>query len=101
MFSLTKRRSAIWRLDSDGSRTETVELEYKYDPATGIGSIEATAKAGLHFSGRTLGMTDGSLFSVYTPDGQQLVAGVDGYTFAAQGVYLVRTGKTTVKVSVR
>lgn len=84
----------------DGKRTENISIEYKYDEATGIGTYEATT-AKMQLSGRSLGLTDGTMFSVYTLDGTQLAANVADYTFASSGVYIVKVGGKSVKLTVK
>lgn len=87
-------------ISADGKRTENISIEYKYDEATGIGTYEATT-AKMQLSGRSLGLTDGTTFSVYTLDGTQLVANVADYTFASSGVYIVKVGGKSVKLTVK
>lgn len=87
-------------ISADGKRTENISIEYKYDEATGIGTYEATT-AKMQLSGRSLGLTDGTTFSVYTLDGKQLAANVADYTFASSGVYIVKVGGKSVKLTVR
>lgn len=87
-------------ISADGKRTENISIEYKYDEATGIGTYEATT-AKMQLSGRSLGLTDGTTFSVYTLDGTQLAANVADYTFASSGVYIVKVGGKSVKLTVK
>lgn len=87
-------------ISADGKRTENISIEYKYDEATGIGTYEATT-AKMQLSGRSLGLTDGTTFSVYTLGGIQLAANVADYTFASSGVYIVKVGGKSVKLTVR
>lgn len=87
-------------ISADGKRTENISIEYKYDEATGIGTYEATT-AKMQLSGRSLGLTDGTTFSVYTLDGKQLAANVADYTFASSGVYIVKVGGKSVKLTVK
>lgn len=87
-------------ISADGKRTENISIEYKYDEATGIGTYEATT-AKMQLSGRSLGLTDGTTFSVYTLGGTQLAANVADYTFASSGVYIVKVGGKSVKLTVR
>lgn len=87
-------------ISADGKRTENISIEYKYDEATGIGTYEATT-AKMQLSGRSLGLTDGTTFSVYTLGGKQLAANVADYTFASSGVYIVKVGGKSVKLTVR
>lgn len=87
-------------ISADGKRTENISIEYKYDEATGIGTYEATT-AKMQLSGRSLGLTDGTTFSVYTLDGTQFAANVADYTFASSGVYIVKVGGKSVKLTVR
>lgn len=87
-------------ISADGKRTENISIEYKYDEATGIGTYEATT-AKMQLSGRSLGLTDGTTFSVYTLGGKQLAANVADYTFASSGVYIVKVGGKSVKLTVK
>lgn len=87
-------------ISADGKRTENISIKYKYDEATGIGTYEATT-AKMQLSGRSLGLTDGTTFSVYTLDGTQLAANVADYTFASSGVYIVKVGGKSVKLTVK
>lgn len=87
-------------ISADGKRTENISIEYKYDEATGIGTYEATT-AKMQLSGRSLGLTDGTTFSVYTLGGIQLAANVADYTFASSGVYIVKVGGKSVKLTVK
>lgn len=87
-------------ISADGKRTENISIEYKYDEATGIGTYEATT-AKMQLSGRSFGLTDGTTFSVYTLDGKQLAANVADYTFASSGVYIVKVGGKSVKLTVK
>lgn len=87
-------------ISADGKRTENISIEYKYDEATGIGTYEATT-AKMQLSGRSLGLTDGTTFSVYTLDGTQLAANVADYTFASSGIYIVKVGGKSVKLTVK
>ena len=88
-------------VSEDGTRTEEVKLEYTYNEAAAIATAEATAKAGVRFTGRTLGMADGSRFSVYNAAGQLLAEGATEFTPAAAGIYIVKAGGLTAKVAVR
>lgn len=87
-------------ISADGKRTENISIEYKYDETTGIGTYEATT-AKMQLSGRSLGLTDGTTFSVYTLGGIQLAANVADYTFASSGVYIVKVGGKSVKLTVK
>lgn len=88
-------------VSEDGTRTEEVKLEYTYNEAAAIATAEATAKAGVRLTGRTLGMADGSRFSVYNAAGQLLAEGATEFTPAAAGIYIVKAGGLTAKVAVR
>lgn len=87
-------------ISADGKRTENISIEYKYDEATGIGTYEATT-AKMQLFGRSFGLTDGTTFSVYTLGGIQLAANVADYTFASSGVYIVKVGGKSVKLTVK
>lgn len=78
-----------------------MKLEYTYNEAAAIATAEATAKAGMRLTGRTLGMADGSRFSVYNAAGQLLAEGATEFTPAAAGIYIVKAGGLTAKVAVR
>ncbi len=88
-------------VSEDGTRTEEVKLEYTYNEAAAIATAEATAKAGVRLTGRTLGMADGGRFSVYNAAGQLLAEGTTEFTPAAAGIYIVKAGGLTAKVAVR
>lgn len=88
-------------VDENGTRTEDISLEYTYDEATGIASVEATANAGITLNGRRIGLTDNSAFSVCTIGGQVLAAGVTQYTFVSPGIYIVSAGNVKAKVLVK
>lgn len=55
----------------------------------------------MRLTGRTLGMADGSRFSVYNAAGQLLAEGATEFTPAAAGIYIVKAGGLTAKVAVR
>ena len=88
-------------VDENGTRTEDISLEYTYDEATGIASVEATANAGITLNGRRIGLSDNSAFSVCTLGGQVLASGVTQYTFASPGIYIVNAGNVKTKVLVK
>ena len=88
-------------VSEDGTRTEEVKLEYTYNEAAAIATAEATAKAGVRLTGRTLGMADDSRFSVYNAARQLLAEGATEFTPAAAGIYIVKAGGLTAKVAVR
>lgn len=88
-------------VDSDGTRTEEITLEYKYDEASGIASVEADAKVGVTLDGRRIGLSDNSAFSVCTVGGQVIAAGVTSYTFNSPGIYIINAGGITTKVAVK
>ena len=88
-------------VDENGTRTEDISLEYTYDEATGIASVEATANAGITLNGRRIGLSDNSAFCVCTIGGQVLAAGVTQYTFASPGIYIVSAGNVKAKVLVK
>ena len=88
-------------VDSDGTRTEEITLEYKYDEASGIASVEADAKVGVTLDGRRIGLSDNSAFSVCTVSGQVIAAGVTSYTFNSPGIYIINAGGITTKVAVK
>ena len=88
-------------VDSDGTRTEDITLEYTYDETTGITSVEATAGVGVTLNGRRIGLSDNSAFSVCTVGGQVIAAGVTSYTFNSPGIYIINAGGITTKVAVK
>lgn len=88
-------------VDSDGTRTEEITLEYKYDEASGIASVEADAKVGVTLDGRRIGLSDNSAFSVCTVGGQVIAAGVTSYTFNSPGIYIINAGGIATKVAVK
>lgn len=88
-------------VDENGERTEDISLEYTYDKTSGITSVEATAGAGINLTGRRIGLSDNSAFSVCTLGGQVLAAGVTQYTFASPGIYIVNAGNVKAKVLVK
>lgn len=88
-------------VDENGTRTEEITLEYKYDEASGIASVEADAKAGVTLDGRRIGLSDNSAFSVCTVGGQVIAAGVTSYTFNSPGIYIINAGGITTKVAVK
>lgn len=88
-------------VDENGTRTEGITLEYKYDEASGIASVEADAKAGVTLDGRRIGLSDNRAFSVCTVGGQVIAAGVTSYTFNSPGIYIINAGGITTKVAVK
>ncbi len=88
-------------VDENGTRTEEITLEYKYDEASGIASVEADAKVGVTLDGRRIGLSDNSAFSVCTVSGQVIAAGVTSYTFNSSGIYIINAGGITTKVAVK
>lgn len=88
-------------VDENGTRTEEITLEYKYDEASGIASVEADAKVGVTLDGRRIGLSDNSAFSVCTVGGQVIAAGVTSYTFNSPGIYIINAGGITTKVAVK
>lgn len=88
-------------VDENGTRTEEITLEYKYDEASGIASVEADAKVGVTLDGRRIGLSDNSAFSVCTVSGQVIAAGVTSYTFNSPGIYIINAGGITTKVAVK
>ena len=88
-------------VDENGTRTEEITLEYKYDEASGIASVEADAKVGVTLDGRRIDLSDNSAFSVCTVGGQVIAAGVTSYTFNSPGIYIINAGGITTKVAVK
>lgn len=91
----------VVEVDEDGTRTEEIKLEYVYNEASGVISVEASAQVGVTLNGRCIGLTDNSAFSVCTIGGQVLAAGVTQYTFAEPGIYVVTSGNVKTKVLVK
>lgn len=87
-------------VDEEGVRTGEVTLEYRYD-ATGIIHTELTAQGRICLNGRTLGLDNGATFSIRTVSGQTLAAGVSSYTFDQPGIYIITTGSTSMKLTVK
>jgi len=91
---------SIVSIDPDGVRSEPVEIDYVYDAS--VDGIQAISiPLGYTLAGRTLQLSDGEPFSVVSLDGRVLASGVEAYTFAAGGVYIVSTERSSVKVHVR
>lgn len=88
-------------VDENGTRTETINLEYTYDDTSGIATVEATSKAGITLNGRRIGISDNSEFCVCTIGGQVIAAGVTSYTFNSPGIYIVNAAGIKTKVSVK
>lgn len=92
---------SIVSVDADGTRSEEIIIEYKYDTSTGIASAVAEGSAGITLNGRTLGLGSGQLFSVYDMSGRAVVVNVQSYTFASPGMYIVRAASGSVKINVK
>ena len=88
-------------VDENGTSSEEIKLEYVYNEASGITTVEAEAKAGVTLNGRRIGLSDNSRFSVCTISGQVLASGVTQYTFASPGIYIINAGRLTTKVLVK
>ncbi len=88
-------------VDENGSRTEEISIEYKYDPTSGINAPEFSATQGASLNGRTLGIADGGVFCVYDVQGRLLVANTTSYTFATAGVYVITVNGNSFKMSVK
>ena len=91
----------IVAVDENGERTEEISIEYKYDPASGITAPEISATSGATLNGRTLGLADGAVFSVYDMQGRLLAANTASYTFTEGGVYVVTVNGSSFKLSVK
>lgn len=87
-------------VDEDGVRTGEITLEYKYD-ASGIATPELTATPHATIHGRTLGLSNGNTFCIYTPNGQIVASDVASYTFASSGLYLIGAEGKTIKVIIK
>lgn len=88
-------------VDENGSRTEEISIEYKYDPTSGINAPEFSATQGASLNGRTLGIADGGVFCVYDVQGRLLAANTTSYTFATAGVYVITVNGNSFKMSVK
>ncbi len=87
-------------VDEEGVRTGEVTLEYRYD-TTGVIYTELTAQGRICLNGRTLGLDNEATFSIWTVSGQTLAAGVSSYTFDQPGIYVITTGSTSMKLTVK
>ena len=74
--------------------------EQQFGNAANVIGTNDSAKLNV-FTSRTLGMADGSRFSVYNAAGQLLAEGATEFTPAAAGIYIVKAGGLTAKVAVR
>lgn len=92
---------AIKRTDENGTVTDEVAVEVKYDEASGIGLLHVSTGGSLRLSGRSLGLADGGAFGVFTLDGRTLAASATSYQFPTAGTYVVRVGATSLKVNIR
>lgn len=92
----------ISKADNDGVVTDEVTVEVKYDPtSTDIDNLEVATDGLLTINGRTLGMSNGQKFCIYALDGKPLAIGVHSFRFATAGIYLIKVGGKTCKMSIR
>lgn len=89
---------SITTVDSDGTTTEEIVAEYVYDTSTVITDINVSTNTGTTLDGRTLSIGNGASMTIFTTDGRILASGVSSYTLPSAGLYIIKTGKTTVKV---
>ena len=87
-------------VDKNGTTTDEVKVEVKYDP-TGIDDMIVATDGKLSLNGRTIGLTDGQTFSVFTLDGAQLAVKAQSFTFPKAGVYMIGLNGKTVKLNIR
>lgn len=97
----TLQGQTVVSVDSNGSKTEEINIEYKYIEESGIEAIEIDAKPSAILSGRTLGFKAGEKFSVYTLDGRQIAYEVTSLTLPAAGIYIVDVTGQTLKLHVK
>lgn len=88
-------------VDENGTTTDEVKVEVKYDPTSGIDNMTVSTGGKLSLSGRTIGLTDGQTFSVFTVDGKQLSANAQSFTFPKAGVYMVSVKGKTMKLNIK
>lgn len=92
---------SIVSVDSNGSKTEEIELEYKYIGESNIESIEIKARPAAIINGRTLGFSDNASFSVYTLDGRQIAMEQNSFTLPNSGVYIIVVNGQSLKLHIK
>lgn len=89
-------------VDKNGTTTDEVKVDVKYDPTTsGIDNMTVSTGGKLSLNGRTIGLTDGQTFSVFTLDGIQLSADAQSFTFPMAGVYMINLNGKIVKLYIK
>ena len=91
----------VTTVDENGTTTDEVKVEVKYDPASGIDNMTVSTDGKLSLNGRTIGLADGQTFSVFTLGGTQLSAGTHEFTFPKAGVYMISLNGKTVKLNIK
>lgn len=91
----------VTTVDKNGTTTDEVKVEVKYDPTSGIDNMTVSTGGKLSLSGRTIGLTDGQTFSVFTVDGKQLSANAQSFTFPKAGVFMVSVKGKTMKLNIK
>ena len=91
----------VTTVDENGATTDEVTVEVKYDPASGIDNMTVSTDGKLSLNGRTIGLADGQVFSVFTLDGTQLSAGTQEFTFPKAGVYMISLNGKTMKLNIK
>ena len=76
---------------------------YYFDINTGVEMIEAQGVQAVKVEGRTISVVNGdsNLFDLYSINGSALALGVENWTVAAPGVYVVKLGSKAVTVMVK
>lgn len=73
-----------------------------YDVESGVEMVEADGNAmAVKVEGRTISIVNGNEFDLYTVNGLGVAFGVDSWTVAAPGVYVVKVGSKAVTVMVK
>lgn len=91
----------VTSVDKNGTTTDEVKVEVKYDPTSSIGNMTVSTGGKLSLNGRTIGLENGQTFSVFTVDGTQLSANAQSFTFPKAGVYMVSVNGKTMKLNIR
>lgn len=91
----------VTTVDEHGTTTDEVIVEVKYDPTSGINNMTVSTGGKLSISGRTVGLTDGQTFSVFTLDGTRLAANVLSFKFPKAGIYMIGVNGKAVKMNIR
>lgn len=88
-------------VDENGTTTDEVSVEVKYDPTSGIDNMTVATDGKLSLGGRTIGLADGQVFSVFRLDGAQLAVNVQSFTFPKAGVYMISLNGKAVKLNIK